>query len=455
MGLADARAMHPETRVVQADPDGDLHVLEALALACERYTPLIGLHPPNGLILDITGCAHLFGGEAELRRDLLRRLGARGFEARAAIAGTVGSAWALARYGNRSSLPCGAEREALSTLPTAALRLAPDVVEALATVGLKRVQDILACPRSPLTARFGANLLRRLDQALGEEEEAISPLRPVPSYVAEQRFADPIGREEDVLGIIEQLACQLARLMERQEEGARVFQASLFRVDGHVRHLRISTSRPTRDAKLARRLFAERLATLSDYDPGFGFDLIRLSALRTEALAPRQERLDEPDHDVELTRLVDQFGTRFGPGSVLWLVPQNRHIPEFAVTAIPVQRGGDETWKALPAFEQDSLAPIRPIRLLERPEPVTVLAEVPEGPPLRFRWRHVTHDVARIEGPERIAAEWWRGENKPTLTRDYFRVETRQGVRVWLYRDGIFERETDDQPRWFVHGLFA
>jgi protein ImuB len=236
-------------------------------------------------------------------------------------------------------------------------------------------------------------------------------------------------------------------------------------VDGHVRRLAVATSRPTRDPALVRRLFTDRLAALGDYDPGFGLDLIRLSVGSAEPLAPTQPgfgpaqagfgpaQAGAPDRTPGFALLIDQLGARFGPGSALWLVPQNRHRPECAVAALSAHREAPEPPGLAPALDQDSLGPIRPIRLLERPEPVETLAEVPDGPPLRFRWRRVLHEVACAEGPERIASEWWQESGGAVLTRDYFRVETRQGVRVWLYREGLYDEVT--HPRWFVHGLFA
>jgi protein ImuB len=533
MPLADARAMHPGLAVAIADEAADRQILENIADWCDRYTPLVGLDLPDGLMLDITGCAHLFGGEAALCRDLLARLAAQGFHARAAVADTAGCAWGVAHYGPAALVPPQQMRAALMPLPAAALRLAPDTVAALAEVGLKAVGDLLDLPRAPLAARFGESLVRRIDQALGREDEPITPRLPLPSYVAEQRFADPIGLERDVLGTIARLAGQLGAAMERREEGARLLQAVLFRTDNKVYRIEVATGAPLRDASRIVRLFADRLAAIGDAcDPGFGYDMVRLAALVTERSAPMQAALaagvDTPADDAELWHLIDRLGARFGPRRVTRLVPQDTHIPEFAVAALPARELSYGTASAppLPARgervgvrgprheseppkltsepsklapetsmlrlaarpphparqsaptsprtrgevlavagnleagagsgpdSQDSLAPTRPVRLFARPEPVEAVAEVPDGPPARFRWRRVLHEVVVAEGPERIAMEWWRDETGQALTRDYFRLECRDGLRAWLYREGLFGRETA-QPRWFLHGLFG
>jgi protein ImuB len=487
MALADARAMYPALAAADADPEADAALLEAVADWCERYTPLAGLDAPDGILLDITGCAHLFGGEAALGRDLVERLAWQGLQTCAAVADTVGCAWAVARYGKVPIVAKGAAREVLSPLPLAALRIDTETVMALAQAGLKRIADVLERPRAPLAARYGQDFVRRIDQALGREDEPINPRLPVPTAMAEQRFPDPIGREEDVLGTIEKLAHELDRVLERRGEGARLMKVALFRSDGKVQRLEFGTAAPLRDPARVRRLFADRLAVLGDAcDPGFGFDMLRLSAVVTERLDPQQTGLSGGGDDAaDLAHLIDRLGARFGLRRVCRLQPCNTHIPEFAAAAVPAHaaafpgrsalRSGALQTRDRPNVERsrisgaplrrctasgtrdeelDSLSPSRPIRLFQRPEPIEALAEVPDGPPVRFRWRRVLHEVAAVEGPERIAMEWWRDREGNALTRDYFRVESRDGARVWLFREGLFGRETS-QPRWFLHGLFA
>ena len=494
MPLADARAMHPTIAVAQADERADLALLEAVADWCDRYTPLVGLDPPDGLLLDVTGCAHLFGGETALARDLVRRLEARGLQARAAVAGTVGCAWAVARFREGEIVRSGEERDAIAPLPLAALRLDTDTVTALAQVGLKHVADVLDRPRAPLAARFGAAFVRRIDQALGIEDEPITPRLPVPAALAEQRFPEPIAHQRDVLGTIERLAARLAHVLEQRGEGARLLQVALFRADGKVFRVEAGTGAPLREPCRIARLFADRLDVIGDeVDPGFGFDIVRLAALVTERSDPQQTGLAAPDHEAELAHLIDRLGARFGLRRVMRQVPQDTHIPEFAVAAVAAAalpsplRGGstavaqrrrsgwgsklllttvsnshDPPPQPSPtrgegarelAVPYDSPFPTRPVRLFARPEPVEAIAELPDGPPAQFTWRRMRHVVVRAEGPERIAMQWWRDEQGRALMRDYFRVESQEGVRVWLFHE--WPADPDLPLRWCVHGVFA
>jgi protein ImuB len=346
-------------------------------------------------------------------------------------------------------------RNALATLPLAALRIEPDIAAPLAQAGLKTIGQLLDLPRAPLAARFRQGFVRRIDQALGIEDEPILPRLPVPSFLAEQRFAEPIGREEDVLGTIAHLARELARAMERHGKGARRLQTALFRTDGKVARIDVGTSAPLREPERIRRLFIDRLAVLGDEaDPGFGFDMIRLSALAVELLDPVQTGLSDGDPAREIAHLIDRLMARFGGERVQRLMPQDTHIPELASLAVPANRAASGNERAPHDFAQDSHIPARPIRLFERPEPIEAIAQVPDGPPVQFKWRRVTHDVAYAEGPESIAMQWWRDDQGLAVTRDYFRVESRQGARVWLYREGIYE-DKENPPHWFLHGIFA
>lgn len=454
MALADARAMIPSLEAIEEDAAADRALLEDLADWAERYTPLVALDPPDGLMLDITGATHLFGGEDALLVDLVTRLGAQGFLARAAIADTPGAASAAARFAASSLVPAGAAEAMLKPLPLAALRLDSETVAAMDRVGLKRIGQIIGAPRGPLAARFGAMLIRRLDQALGQEEESISPRRPVPALIAERRFAEPIAREEDISATLLSLAATLAQNLEERGEGARALELSLFRVDGHVARTAIGTSRPVRAPKLVLDLFREKFSGLGeDFDAGFGFDMIRLAVVATASADPAQIDLTgEASGEADLDQLIDRIGARLGEGRVGRILPRDSHVPERAEAfAAPEDVGFMPSGSPSdPSF--DPSGPIdRPLRLFAKPEPVEAVAEVPDGPPVRFRWRRAIYSVARSEGPERIAAEWWRDDE---LTRDYFRVEDSDGHRFWLFREGLYGRETA-APRWYLHGLFA
>jgi len=455
LALAEARAMYPALAVVDEDPQADAQLVIAIADWCGRYTPLVALDAPDGLLLDIGGCAHLFGGEQDLLDDLVARLTRYGFTLRASIADTIGAAWAAARYSMTLRVESGAEREFLEPLPLAALRLSSELVAVLGRVGLKRIGDIIDLPRSPLAARFGSDLLCRLDRALGREPEPLTPQLPVPPYFTEQRFAEPVAREQDVLKTIERLAGRLRIMLERRGEGARRLELSLFRTDGAVRRIGAGTSRPLRDPQEIRALFVERLAALADeFDPGFGFDLARLSILAAEPSPPEQIGLATVEHAAELDRLTDRLAARLGTHRVGRLVAHDSHVPELAATILPAQSraaNSDSGWDAFRRFRAAAALTARPLRLLAKPEPIEAVAAVPDGPPLRFRWRRALHEVAAAEGPERIEGLWWNEDEGPA--RDYFRVEDLAGRRFWLFRAGLY-RDTV-APRWFLHGMFA
>jgi protein ImuB len=450
IALADARAMYPDLVVVPEDAPADARLLEQLAETCLRYTPLVAVDQPDGILLDIGGCAHLFGGEAALIADLSARMTAFGFAHRIAVADTIGAAWAAARFSSAAIVANNDARDVLVSLPLAALRLDGETVAALARVGLKRIGDIVDLPRAPLTARFGETLLRHLDRALCYEDEPLNPRLPLAPYVADQPFPEPIAREEDVLGVIERLAARLKLALERQGEGARMFALTLFRTDGAVRGIAAGTSRPLRDPHAIRALFVERLAALGDeFDPGFGFDLARLSVMTAEPMPPEQIGLGCNEDAADLARLIDRLSARLGARRVMRLASYDSHIPELAAGAVPAQRGKAEGWEAFREFRGEADLGARPLRLFAKPEPIEAVAEVPDGPPLRFRWRRALHEVVAAEGPERIEGAWWSEDGGSA--RDYFRVEDRAGLRFWLFRAGLY-RDTA-QPCWFMHGV--
>ncbi len=481
--LSDARALAPDLDCQQLDADADHAALLRIASWCERYTPLVGLGvspdaemeagvgSDHGLFMDITGCAHLMGGEAALVADLEARLLAQGFHVRLCLADTPGAAWAMARHGAAKIIPEGGHGEAILPLSLSGLRLQSALVASLGRVGLKTIGCIASLPRAPLAARFGAGLMQRLDQALGREAEAISPLMPVAELSTERRFADPVTHHDEVSHVIAALAAAMIEPLERRGLGIRRCRIRLFRVDGHVAALEVQTARPLRDARMIERLFAERLAGLhEDLDAGFGFDLIRLDVLHADPFEAAQGDMvaggsASEGHDA----LVDRLGARLGLDRVQRFVMADTHIPERSFARMPVSlingsaRGGSERWSGAHATalamdmlpDQADLDPLitRPLILFDRPEMLSTIAEVPDGPPLRFRWRGVAYEVARAQGPERIACEWWR-DGRGARTRDYFRVEDRQGYRFWMFRHGLYGRETNE-PAWYMHGLFA
>lgn len=450
--LADARAGVPELVAMEHDAAADQRFLERLADAADRYTPLVALDLPDGLILDITGCAHLFGGEALLREDLLRRLAATGLTARATLAGTPEAASALVRHGDRAIVPPGGEAEAVAPLPVAALGVDPSIVLALTRAGLKTIGDLATRPSEILVARFGASLATRLRRLTGREDARLTPRRAVAACMVERRFAEPVARREDLLAALGLILGTALTTLEERGQGGRLFEASVFRTDGVVRRIGVETGEASRNHAALMRLFAEKMHLLDDpSDPGFGFDLIRLSVLRSEALAARQERLDGRDEaDGRTVALVDHLVARFGRDSVLRILDRRSHVPEMAETMLPaIAVGAGQAWPSPRVTRPLS----RPLQLFDPPQPIETLAEVPDGPPATFHWRRTTHQITRAEGPERIAAEWWR-QAEGTPTRDYYCLEDRDGRRFWVFRQGLYGTETTS-PRWFVHGLFA
>jgi protein ImuB len=458
LALAQARAMHPTLIAVPEDKAADARLLESLAEWCQRYTPLLATNPPNDILLDIGGCAHLFGGEQKLRADLLAHIRGFGFTARAAIAGTIGAAWAVAHFSDAAVIPNGAEHALLTSLPVTALRLSQDTVATLARLGLKCIGDIIDLPRAPLVARFGPDLMRRLDRALGREDEPLTPRRPVAPYSAERSFHEPIAREEQVLATVERLATQLAAQLTERGEGARSLQLALFRTDGLVMRITAGTSRPLRDPAAIRALFVERFAALNDeLDPGFGFDLARLSVVVAEPCPDEQIGIGSGQNQAELDRLIDRLSARLGRSRVKRLIAQESHIPELAADALPAQllAGAELGWEAFRRFRVEVGLSTRPLRLFAKPEPIDdLLALVPDGPPVRFRWRRAWHEVIAAEGPERIEGIWWNEEGSGPA-RDYFQVEDRAGLRFWLFRAGHYRDSASTAPRWFMHGMYA
>jgi protein ImuB len=460
--LANARAICPQLQVFDADEAADAKALTAIAEWCDRFTPLVALDSPHGLFLDITGCAHLFGGETAMMRLLCDVLTAQGFAVSAAIAGTSVCARTMTRHVHGRIVRDGEEAYAVKPLPVSALGAGEAVVTGLRRAGLKTIGDVASRARHEITARFGAGFTTLLEQALGQSDAPISPRKPLPDYIVEKRFAEPVATDAVISATLSRLGEMLVAAMAHQGKGARRLEARFFRTDGAVRTIIVDTGQPVTKAAVIDRLFRERLDALNDpLDPGFGFDLVRLGASRTEIVVQQQRDLDANVHDNdELAALIDRIAARIGGRRVVVHLPQDTHIPERAVLAAPAQHHLAAAAHAVWPVRVEGEPPLRPLRLFERPEEIKVVAQVPDGPPARFVWRRATHAVVRAEGPERVAMEWWRSQGE-MLTRDYFRVEDEAGLRFWLYRDGLYDREIVQQegkaiqPNWFMHGLFA
>lgn len=450
LSLADARVRVPDLAVADHDPQADARLLARLADACDRYTPMVATDLFDGLTLDVTGCTHVFDGEAAMAADLDQLATHWRVAVRHAFAATPEAAQALARHGDGIG---ASEAAAILALPVAALCCEEETVTALRRAGLRTIGDLAKRPTAPLAARFGADVTDMLARLTADQDSRISPRRTPPALRFERRFAEPIARTEDVLAVIADLAREAAVAMEERAKGGRRIAVRLFRSDGAQRDLAIETSLPVRDAAIVHRLFAERIDALADpIDPGFGFDLVRLAVPVLEPLAPTQLELEGGEvSEGELVALIDRLSTRLGRTRVQRLVPRDTHIPEQAVLALPaVDSPAPAPWAEPVSGEP----PLRPIHLFDPPQPIEVMAAAfPDGPPRRFRWRRASHDVTRYEGPERIGAEWWKRDDNAGPTRDYYRVEDARGRRFWVFRHGLY-RETQ-APRWYLHGLFA
>jgi protein ImuB len=376
----------------------------------------------------------------------------QGFAVSAAIAANPVCARTLNRHVHGRIVGHGEEADAVGPLPVSALGASEAITVGLRRAGLKTIGDVAARGRHEITARFGSAFTTLLAQALGQGDCPISPRKPLPDYITEKRFAEPVATDGAIMTALSSLAAMLVAALDRHGKGARRLEASFFRTDGIVRTLTVDTGQPVTKAEVIDRLLRERLDALADpLDPGFGFDLVRLAASRSEIVVQ--------DND-ELAALIDRLSARLGTRRVLVHLPQDTHLPERAVLPVPAQQHLTAATTAAWPERAEGEPPLRPLRLFDRPEEILVIAQVPDGPPARFVWRRATHLVVRAEGPERIAMDWWRAGGD-ALTRDYFRVEDEAGLRFWVYRDGLYEREIEQQdgkpvqPHWFMHGLFA
>lgn len=453
MTVTHARALIPDLVLAEAVPAEDEAALRRLALWALRYSPIVGIDPPDGLWIDAAGCSHLFGGEAGLLHDLVDRLGGAGFAASAAMAGTAGAAHALARFGTGPTLLLGEgeERRALAALPVRCLRLPEATLAGLGRLGLDRVGQICDMPRAPLVRRFGTGLVRRLDQALGLAPEPLPLVEPVELARAACSFVEPIGTPGHLRRAIGDLAQELCADLVRRGLGARRLDLAFHRVDANVVALRVGTASPSRDPAHLARLLADRLDTV---DPGFGVEAMALTASLAEPLEARQiesgpiagGRSPGPAAP-DLGALVDTLANRLGADRLYRLTPVESDVPERSLRVLPpLAPPAGATW---PADRP------RPARLLTPPERIDTMALLPDHAPAQFTWRGRRHRVRSADGPERVFGEWWREEAEAEAVRDYFQVEDDSGMRFWLYRSGDGVDPATGTQRWFMQGLFG
>jgi protein ImuB len=493
--LTDARALDPALVAVPADPEGDTALVRQLARWAERWSPLVEVDG-DGLRLDVTGIAHLFGGERGLVRDIQRRFAGIGLTTRIAIAPTAAAAWALAHFSPSPLAGEGGSREAaegrgstamtvpspqplsrkgerglikqLVPLHVSALRLDADTLRTLERLGLKTIGALMDVPRLALARRFrGAeDVVDALDRALGCKPEPLTAAPADPPPRSTLRLEEPATHPEAAPQALERLIPDLVRQLQERHLGARRLSLAGYRVDGSVAVASVATSIASREPKHLQRLLADKAAAL---DPEFGFDAFALTTDWIEDLRAAQDSLvEEPSGERELARLVDRLTVKLGPRRVRRPQPEESHLPERAsgwrpaISSLAFAGEGDRRrrWRgpsvalrAPPPLEIEERQ-VRPQRLLDRPEAIDVIYATPEGMPRRFVWRRAVHDIARVEGPERIAPEWWRQPSGARL-RDYYRVEDAEGRRYWIYREGLIGDGRGGLPGWFIHGLFG
>jgi protein ImuB len=448
MPASKAQALVPGLIVHDAEPDADEMALERLALwALRRYAPIVAADAPDGLVIDTTGADHLHGGEAAMLTEMVERLGAAGFAARAAVADSWGAAHALARFGARATIvvPAGQTAKAIPALPIAALRLAASTVDSLKRLGFETIADLAATPRASLALRFGPEPGRRLDQAFGRVSEPIEPIRPEEIVEVRRNFAEPIGAAETIARYTGKLVAELCASLETRGLGARRLDLLFLRVDNRVEAIRVGTAMPVRDTKRLTRLLTDKIETI---DPGFGIELMRLAATAAEPLRAKQtisSLAEAPEPDV--SDVIDILANRVGEDRLYRFAPVQSDVPERSVQRIaPMAPDTGEGWpRHWP----------RPSRLLPRPEPIETVALLPDHPPVTFSWRGVRRRVKRADGPERVFGEWWKRDAELAAVRDYFQVEDENGERYWVYRSGDGEDAATGSYKWFMHGIFG
>ncbi|MGQ3041684.1 MAG: Y-family DNA polymerase [Brevundimonas sp.] len=447
MAATQAQALIPGLDVRDADPHGDAEALDRLALwAMHRYAPVCQADPPDGLAIDVTGAAHLKGGEAALLRDLATRLQGVGVTSRGVVGPTLGAAHAVARFrANQSLIAEDGVDAALSPLPLEALRLPADLPAGLRRMGFERIGDVAHRPRAPLQLRFGAELGRRLDQAYGRSGEPLIPVEAPETPRVERVFAEPIGAPETLARYAGALAEALCGQLETRGLGARRLDWLCYRVDNRIEAVRVGLAKPVRDVRRLTRLLTDKIETIA---PGFGIDRMTLAASAAEPLnwRPAAARLGaEAAPDVSM--LVDTLANRIGADRLYRLSPVESDVPERSTRKVaPLSAPTGGAWA--PDWP-------RPTRLFRKPEPIETIALLPDNPPTHFTWRGVRRRIRRADGPERIFGEWGRRDAEMWAVRDYFQVEDDAGERFWLFRAGDGEDATTGSQAWFIHGRFG
>lgn len=440
MVLADARAIIPGLQVLDDKAELPERLLRRIAEWCIRFTPFAAIDPPDGIILDVTGCSHLWGGDEPYLNDIVNRLKARGYYVRAAIADTIGTAWALARFGQSFIIHPGQQSKAILSLPPAALRLEANTIDRLHKLGLQQVKDFIGMPRSALRRRFGNHIITRLNQALGLEEEFIEPVQPIVPYQERLPCLEPIITATGIEIALRRLLEALCQRLQKEQKGLRQAIFKGYRVDGKIEQVHIATNSPSYNVKHLFKLFEIKLPTI---EPDLGIELFVLEAPKVEDHAPTQKKLWEAIwglDNVQLSELIDRLAGKAGSNSIHRYLPDEHYLPERSIKKASSLREQKTTeWR---------LDRPRPMQLLAIPENIEVTAPVPDYPPMNFRYKGKLHKIKKADGPERIEQEWWIQDGQH---RDYYAVEDEEGCRYWLFRSGHY----DEEYKWFIHGFFA
>ena len=443
MVVADARAIIPFLEVVDDKPDLCFKLLKGLAEWSIRFTPVVAVDLPDGLILDVTGCSHLWGDEKCYLDDLISRISRLGYKIHAAMADTVGTSWALAHFSSDFPvIETGKQSTALLSLPSAALRLEAETVMRLEKLGLQEVRDFIAMPRSALRRRFGQPFILKLDQALGNAEEVIYPVLPIEPYQERLPCLEPILTATGIAIALERLLEAMCLRFIREEKGLRVAIFKCYRVDGKIEALEIGTHRPSHNLRHLFKLFEIKLGTI---EPALGIELFILEAQKVEDVSPVQEKLWDTTcglDNFQLSELLDRITGKFGAGHIHRFVPDEHYWPE---RSFKLAGSLHEKLKAKWKLDRP-----RPIQFLPKPERIEVTAPIPDYPPMLFRHKGKLHKIIKADGPERIEQEWWLEQGQH---RDYYYVEDDEGHRYWLFRLGHYD--ADKTYQWFIHGLFA
>lgn len=442
MIVADAKVILPNLQVFDDCLDLSHKLLTKLCHWFIRFTPVVAIDAPDGLILDVSGCTHLWGSEEAYLKTIVSKLKNYGYHVRAAMADTIGTAWAIARYGKiKAIIKQGGQADALMPLPPAALRLDLSTLERLQKLGLYHISSFISMPRSALRRRFGQQLLTRIDQALGNEEEFIQPLQPAEPYHERLPCPEPVQTATGIEIALKQLLETLCSRLQQEGKGMRVATFKGYRVDNKAEHISISTNHPSNNPGHLFKLFELKIPSV---EPALGIELFTLEALKVEDVSPVQETLWTYNNSIEnkeVAELLDNIESRLG-NIVHRYLPDEHYLPERSVKlTASLKEKPASSWRV------DKL---RPIQLLPQPQQVKVTAPIPDYPPMNFRYRNKLHIVKKADGPERIEAEWWLNTG---LHRDYYIIEDEEGRRYWLYRLGHYDSDTS--PEWFIHGFFA